>query len=449
MSRIEQKIELLSDDAIKSSDHDKFDRTNFVHSIANIIHSQSTRVNQENDVDFKSAHENLIIGIFGEWGLGKSSIINLLDESLDKKGLKTVYFNPWMYGNEEQVIISLFNIIIKEYGENTETQDKLIELFKKYAPLVSVVSSKAGAITNAIIDTIGEKESIDAHYCKEKIDKLLAGTAQPLIIFIDDVDRLSKDEIHVLFKTLRLIASFKHIIYVVACDFEMVAKSIKENYADGQVEDGRSFIEKIIQIPIRIPEIKPENLFNFGADLISKTTGINAKGNATFNLLFERYFKTPRDVKRFINGFRYTHSYMKGILPDDEILVLELIRVKVHSLFQIIKIYYQAIGAIDTDIYYGSEFMLYVKKQRKDFFKADGTFDKQNKEYLVYTQCFTNLFGINSIITLQYTSMSNSNNKVFSFKQVMLEAKIDKLSSLKNPFKLVEYFEKTPDLTTR
>lgn len=440
MGKVEHKIELLSDDVIKYGVNDKFDRTTFVDSIANIIHSQSTKVNAEKDADFKDAYENLIIGMFGEWGLGKSSIINLLDESLKEKQLKTVYFNPWMYGSEEQVIISLFNIIIKEYGENKDIQKKLIGLFKKYAGLVSVASSTADSAMNTILDTFGEEDIIDAHYCKEKIDELLAGTAQPLIIFIDDVDRLSKEEIHVLFKTLRLIASFKHVIYVVACDFEMVAKSIKENYADGGVEDGRSFIEKIIQIPIRIPEITSDKLFDFGAELIAKTTSIDARANPVFMSLFETYFKTPRDVKRFINGFRFTHSYMKGVIPDDELLILELIRVKVHSLFEFIRIYYRAIGAVDPDKFYATEILHYAKKHRSDFYKNDGSMDSSNKEIKMYTNVFDKLFELKSLFGLRYTVQK------FTYAEGLSSQTFAKYDNLKNPSKLVEYFEKVPEL---
>ena len=382
------KIELLSDNAIKIAADDKFDRGNFVDSIVNIIQSQSSAVNKKGDSDYKDIQENLIIGIFGEWGMGKSSILNLLGESLQEKGFRSIYFNPWMYRSEDQVLVSLFNIIIENCGENKNFQKKLIELFKKYTPLITLTSPSLGNIANTIVNIPKGKESTNVFYYKEEIDKLLIGMANPLIIFIDDVDRLNKEEVHVLFKTLRLIASFKHVIYVVACDFEMVAKSIKENYADGGVSDGRAFIEKIIQIPIRIPEVKAENLFAYATDMIAKTTAVSVPSTGIFKELFERYFRTPRDVKRFINGFRYTFSYMKGSIPDIELLTLELIRVKVHNLFDILKLYYRAIGSVNPDTYYLTEISEYFKKNRKDFYLADGKLNINSEAAKIIFICF-------------------------------------------------------------
>ncbi len=440
------KIEFLSDEAIRSRELDKFNRNNFVESVANIIYSQSTAVNADGDSDYKNVEENLVIGIFGEWGLGKSSILNLLNEVLIDKGLRTIYFNPWMYNNEEQLVASLFNNIIKNVDLEDSIKDNLINFFKKYLPLVSIAFPGASQVGNAIINSVeADEDTIDAFYCKSKIDEILSGTANPLIIFIDDVDRLSKDEIHVLFKTLRLIASFRHVIYVVACDFEMVAKSIKENYVDGDIEDGRAFIEKIIQIPIRIPELKSDQLLSYGVDLISKTSSIDMSTSNLFKVLFERYFYTPRDVKRFVNGLRFTHSYLKGVIPDEELIILELIRVKVHSLYHIIKIYYRAIGAIDTDTYYSTEFIHYVTKHRKDFFNSEGHLDHRNKEFKIYTDVFKALFKTNDIVTLKFTSTKNPINKSSGYKQIMQEGYRIRNNDLSNPEKLVEYFEKLPE----
>jgi predicted KAP-like P-loop ATPase len=389
------KIELLTDNSIKTVEQDKFERKGFVNAIAEIIHSQSTKVNASGDADYKKVDENLIIGIFGEWGFGKSSIINMLDENLRERKLLTAYFNPWMYGSEDQIIKSLFNLIIERCGLVPKEKEKLVKLLKRYYPLVAIVSPIAGKAVDASLNIIGKTEETDATVLKGEIDKLLLGTANPLTIYIDDVDRLNKSEVQVLFKTLRLIASFKHVIYVVSCDFEMVARSIKENYSDGQVQDGRSFIDKIIQIPIRIPEIKPELLLNFGLEYIKKTVDIDLTGNELFNKLFQYYLRSPRDIKRFVNSFRFTHNYIGGsFTSSSDLIIIELIKTKAPLQFDFIKLYYESLKSEDPRKLYHIYRREYMKLNNLDFSEGQAKFSQGYIDIEFVIDVFRLLFKI-------------------------------------------------------
>ena len=93
MAKKTVNIDLLSDQAIKTRDHDKFNRWTFVDAIAEIIQSQTTKVNPTSNPIYKDIEENMIIGLYGSWGVGKSSIINLLDENLRERRIETIYFN--------------------------------------------------------------------------------------------------------------------------------------------------------------------------------------------------------------------------------------------------------------------------------------------------------------------------------------------------------------------
>lgn len=433
-------IDLLSDQAITSLSDDKFERKDFVDSIAEIIYSQSTKVNPNNIKDFKNIEENMIIGLYGSWGFGKSSILNLLKENLEKRHLETIYFNPWMYGSEEQLLISLFNTIVEKSGLDDKDKTKLIELFNKYLPLISIVSEKFTKNVEAILKVVGDNSDIvNASYCKTKIDEILLNKANPITIFIDDVDRLSKNEIHILFKTLRLIASFKHIIYVVACDFDMVAKSIKENYVNGGIEDGRSFIDKIIQIPIRIPEIKPQALYDYALSYIKITCNItNLEQNQIFREILEAFFHTPRDIKRFINGFRFTQNYLKNCIEPIDLIILELIRVKLHGLYEIIRIYYFSIKHLNTEENYRFRVSEYFRSHKPEYFDSTGQLRNSNREYNLYNKIFSTLFGT-QILNLEFYF----NSQLLSYSIYLNNSDIKHLKNLKNPKVLVNYFEKS------
>ena len=434
-------IDLLSDQAIISLSDDKFERIEFVDSIAEIIYSQSTKVNPEKIKDFKNIEENMIIGLYGSWGFGKSSILNLLKENLEGRRLQTIYFNPWMYGNEEQLLISLFNTIVEKSGLKGNHKEELIDLLNKYLPLISIASEKIANSAEAVLKVVGANSvNINAFYCKTKIDEILSGKANPITIFIDDVDRLSKNEIHILFKTLRLIASFKHVIYVIACDFDMVAKSIKENYAGGDIEDGRSFMDKIIQIPIRIPEIKPQALYTYALDYIKITCNIdNISQNQIFREILEAFFHTPRDVKRFINGFRFTQNYLKNSVELEDLIVLELIRVKLHDLYEIIRIYYSSIKHLNTEENYRLKVSEHLRTNKPEYFDSNDQLRETNREYSLYNKIFKNLFGTINIRGLQFQVGNHS----MVYSQYSNNSDIQSLKNLRNPKVLVNYFEKS------
>ncbi|MEZ4722778.1 MAG: P-loop NTPase fold protein [Flavobacteriales bacterium] len=196
MADKKHNIDLLSDQAIQSLDQDQFDRRQFVEAIARIIYSQSTEVNPGKVIDFKEVDENMIIGLYGSWGFGKSSILNMLKGVLENdQSLRTVYFNPWMYGSEEQLIISLFQTIVYHTGLKNVDLKNLIELLERYYSLVSMASSATGEMMKSLTKALEpNKKNKSAMECKDEIDKILIGTANPLTIFIDDVDRLSNYE---------------------------------------------------------------------------------------------------------------------------------------------------------------------------------------------------------------------------------------------------------------
>lgn len=440
MTLEKKDIDLLSDNPINTFSEDDFGRDKFIKSISDLIYSQSTEVNVNSLNAVKNADENMIIGIYGEWGFGKSSILNLLKYDLEnRQQLKTVYFNPWMYGSEDQVIISLFNVIIENCGLENRELTEFIKWMKKYYPLVSAINSSTGKFMEGLLKTFGDDTwSSNASYCKQQIDRILSETANPLVIFIDDVDRLSKTEIQVLFKTLRLIASFKHVIYVIACDFNMVAKSIKENYADGTVEDGKSFIEKIIQIPIRIPEIKSDDLFLYASKYIKAVMQFDVNGNDLVKRIFDDYFRTPRDVKRSINAFRFTYSSIGDEMKIDELLILELIRVKIHDLFELIRIYYLATKSLDASFFYENHARDFLSRKLPSFQNQPGSLNSTDKEAKFYNHLFTELFGT-GVLGLHYQTANRQNN--VPYRKYIEKFSKTKDISLKNPQNLKIYFE--------
>ena len=211
-----------------------------------------------------SNHDCVVYGIYGKWGEGKTSLMNFIKERLIKQGktdrINIVEFNPWLVNNDEALLREFFKSIMND-------PDKTIRrAFQKYGSL-AIFASKT--IVNAVAPGVGDTlakgikwaknaldDSIDTlNELKKKASKAIVDSGRHLVIMIDDVDRLDKDELHAVLRLIRQVADFKNCIYIVAMDVDMVAKSIGDYHGKGSMQDGRKFLDKIVQVPISLPRI--------------------------------------------------------------------------------------------------------------------------------------------------------------------------------------------------
>ena len=271
------------------------------------------------------------------------------------------------------------------------------------------------------------------------MDNFLAGKANPLVIFIDDVDRLSKSEVQILFKTLRLIASFEHVIYVIAFDVDMVAKSIKENYEGGELSDGYAFIEKIIQIPIRIPFAGPQRIFELAKEYIAITLGFQIGNDEILELIISRTLLTPRDVKRFINGFRFCFYHLQESVDPRDLIILELIRLKIQDLFKIIEFFHLSHSERSQESVFTSLLNKHFRECRPDFLNSEGKMIDGNSDFTFYTRVFKDLFGLSKLHAPQYPLKIGSTAKTLNFIAFKEHPDIRKSNKIKNPDILKKY----------
>jgi len=171
---------------------------------------------------------------------------------------------------------------------------------------------------------------------RAKINQALAKLSKPIIVAIDDIDRLSTSEIRDIFKLVRLTASFPNLVYVVAFDRIRVEQALGE-----QGLSGRAYLEKILQIAIDLPPIPPQVLTQQVASSIEKAlTGIENTGPFdeqlwpdVFAEVIRPLVQNMRDVKRYAAAVRGTVIALEGRVALVDVLGLEAIRVFLPDLF--------------------------------------------------------------------------------------------------------------------
>lgn len=314
---------------------DTLNRKNFAKSLASNI---------QNYFDRKPINNCLTIGLMGEWGSGKTSILNMTEQYLKDSKIKIIKFNPWIYSSYNQLVGQFFDELIMEFTNSRDVslsgflrQYKIkvneLELAKKLAVVgTSLIDSRLGSGVERIIGSSSEEDNLS--YLKKKINGQLAG--RKVVCIIDDLDRLSKDEIAEMFKLIKIMADFKNMVYLVSFDKDVVAKALENDYG------GEKYIEKIINVPLYVPLITTQELTDLLLDEVKRLqeqyelkidySRLNRFLNfypiahdKKFGVI--HFFKNLRDVKRFINILEFNIELIKEEVNFADFFVLTSLQV--------------------------------------------------------------------------------------------------------------------------
>src|SRR5262249_50643211 len=111
--------------------------------------------------------------------------------------------------------------------------------------------------------------SVELEELKIRVEAILKEAGKRVVVLMDDIDRLDKNEIQTVFRLVKLVADFHNTAYVLAFDAEMVASALRERYSSRDLEAGQNFLEKIIQVPLDLPQIPRSSLRAFCFDILN------------------------------------------------------------------------------------------------------------------------------------------------------------------------------------
>lgn len=168
--------------------------------------------------------ESFVFGLYGSWGEGKTSIINLLRNKFkENENFLIVNFDPWYFKDEEAILAAFYKQIEQTISQRFIFPD-LKKTFARYQKLISSGLSQAGIK----IDFPHIEESLEE--MKQRIETYIIQTKKKIIIFIDDIDRLQAEEILLIFKLVRLNAKFKNTIFVLSFDENYISDILEEKW---------------------------------------------------------------------------------------------------------------------------------------------------------------------------------------------------------------------------
>ena len=292
-------------------------------------------------------NESLTIGLYGKWGEGKTSVINLLKEKLEKQAdIICFTFEPWLYSNTEQLMSMFFKDLSHCVG-NEYNQNELSKIFKSYAEAFEVISHipESTGITkflSKLLSFIFKKLSCQKTLLQLKVDieNYIESLNKKILIIIDDIDRLNNNEIQQIFQLVKMLGNFKNTIYLLSMDDTIVANSLKEV----QKYDGYKYLEKIVQVPLLLPLSKKEEIFDYldkNLKEILKDFLKYEKDKKYFNSLinnnFSLFFDNLRDVNKYLNIFRFKKNALLHKVNKTDLAVLTALEIFEPKIYNYLK----------------------------------------------------------------------------------------------------------------
>lgn len=310
------------------------------------------------------------IGVFGEWGTGKTSLMQLIQSYLnEKEDVVTVWFNAWRYEKEEHPIVPLLATIIREIQLNRtfmqSLKDQGRELLNSLRAVAYGFSSKSTVKIPGLAEieaSFVAKEMVDRaeslsndpllgrslyYEAFERLSATKIGNDKKIVVFIDDLDRCFPDLAIKLLESIKLVLSQSGFVFVIG-----VARTVIEGYLQHRYQkeyglenfEGEFYLDKIVQLSFHIPphqdriaqfctsllkQLAPEDNDVFSAILptIAKTTGGNPRATIRFvnNLL----------INRAINHSLAEVGEMESI-PIEYFSVTRLLQQRWHDVFSMI-----------------------------------------------------------------------------------------------------------------
>lgn len=357
------------------------------------------------------AASGLVIGIEGKWGSGKSTLINLTIDALKKQEPlcpEVVTFAPWLVGDRDELLRTLVDelvaaaVRIDPIEAAIDAEDASLGRWKKlqrsitpsrhwrvkqkerlrkqaagklkaFGQMAGTVGKFAkasgdwgvpgGAAIGAALERGGDAAGAlfgagSLSKRKSELVDVLKLLSRPIVVFVDDLDRLEPREASEVLRLIRAVADFPNVIYVLSYDPDIVAQTLTKSI---QVEDGHAFLDKIVQVSFKVPEPEAFDLRRWFFDEVGKLFRQDLEDNGTGNgneltrrLAYAvdveggRYLATPRHVVRALNALRLHAVPVRERIDVADAVWLHLVRIGNPELYRWIERYLVEVAAISN-----------------------------------------------------------------------------------------------------
>jgi predicted KAP-like P-loop ATPase len=300
---------LLGDDPVDAAG-DELDRKRFSEHMIRVIN----RV--------RAQSESSVIALIGPWGSGKSSILGMVKDSIDDLSSaeddkspewRVAEFNPWIHSDSLSMYVGFYSELraCLPGGERwSDARESIGSWIQNAAPL-----GKLGGVVrvdaSSAFEKLAEKVSGDTSAAakKEKVEEALKECSVSILVVMDDLDRLTPDELLEVFKMIRLVGRLPNVYYLLSYDEKTLMDVLcRTDLAFADQGRARSYLEKMVQVRLDMPALgdaQRAQLVNSSLSVVLENNAISLPESsltAIASLWREAFFArltTPRAIRRF------------------------------------------------------------------------------------------------------------------------------------------------------
>jgi hypothetical protein len=318
----------ITDKPIENNSEDKLKMSRYGKVLSNFINQSDTP---------------LTVGLQGEWGTGKTSMLYMLLEHFKRENVATSWVNTWeysMFRNPEETTPAILKGMLTNLKLSCESEgkwtieekskDSVKKVFRFLGNVANqVISNQTGVdIKDAAAKDEAAREQAEIAEIKfeigEIIAKLIEDTAneyKKVVFLVDDLDRIPPEQAVEVLESLKNLFDVPNCVFVLAIDYDVVVKGLESKFGKKTEENERefrSFFDKIIQVPFSMPT----GTYDMGNLLSEKLTSISITipenlAEAYTNVVKYTIGFNPRSLKRYINSFSLLRSLRNSDFEDD------------------------------------------------------------------------------------------------------------------------------------
>jgi uncharacterized protein YjbI with pentapeptide repeats len=423
------------------------------------------------------------VGIFGDWGTGKTTLMNMIKDEIDDKYsdiATTIWFDSWRYEREKySAMIPLLRTIILSLEnkiKNSEHNEKKREILQRLKHKFNKIGEEIIRNTNLNVGfnlfnqvnagatfDIGKaldnyksdgslqwnQERIYFHkhisdHLKEELEKIRKDSSKfRIIIFIDDLDRCTPERALEILESIKTFFDIEGIIYVIGMDPLTIDPIIKTKYEKNPKIDGMHYLEKIVQLPFTIPLWSAQDLFNVIEKLVKKARLSESYLEEIRNnqeLIIKATKLNPRDIKRFINSIVLAKDiYEQNVQNIDKIIAIQAFYFHGYRWMDFLKL----LTTYEERVKFLTHFILLLEKNGnltslEDLAKIilDDN-NKEKKDYNLYNSLIDSLRDDKFLNNIYEKLIKIDDNDLFTFLKIAA-APLLKIDKIENYLRIVD-----------
>lgn len=309
------------------------------------------------------APNGYVIGLHGQWGSGKSTIINFILAHINKHNEEHqddtvihIDFRPWIVSGHQDLVTAFFKILAESLGPKGSRWDRIVRNAVNFINGTTDNLVDAAATVALSVDPTGAAAGFGANLAKKSVNSLLGRfledpslqaaygslreqlfqSGKRFLVTIDDIDRLDDDDVRSIMQMVKSIGQLPNVTYLLSYDREIVWDALDQ----GKNRGGPRFAEKIMQQEIELPTPTRNALLTILDQEISFLTA-ESEDSIRWQYIVRdgvhRWIRSPRDVVRLSNAVKFSWQALQGEIDPQDLLAIEGVRLFDKGAFSWIK----------------------------------------------------------------------------------------------------------------